>query len=395
MPKRILTRLAAAALCLAALSACGPAASSPPSARPESESGAPGPATGAASESAPESAAEETPEQKRAQALLAGMTDEEKVGQLFLARCPDADAAQKAAQYRLGGYLLFARDFSGKTRDQVVETIQSYQAASSVPMLIAVDEEGGEVNRVSLNPALRASPFLSPRALYAQGGWALVESDAAEKCALLSSLGVNLNLAPVCDVSGDPADYIYPRSFGGDASQVSEYVRRVVAVSARCGMGCALKHFPGYGNNIDTHGSIARDDRSLAQFEECDLLPFSAGIAAGADCVLVSHNIVSCIDPDRPASLSPAVHALLRDELGFDGAILTDDLVMKGVQDFAGVGEAAVMAVNAGNDLLCSTDFEEQIPAVLDAVRSGRISAETLDRAVMRVLLLKAKLGLI
>ena len=175
------------------------------------EAGTSGEAAGAAeepegSDAAGEQAEEPDPIAARAQELLDGMTLEEKVGQMFIARCPETDAAQLAADYHLGGYILFGRDFKDKTAEQVTADIQSCQDAAEIPLLIAVDEEGGTVNRVSSNPNLRSSPFRSPQSLYSEGGLELVRSDAQEKCRLLESLGININFAPVCDVSQDPAE---------------------------------------------------------------------------------------------------------------------------------------------------------------------------------------------
>ena len=364
------------------------------------EAGTSGEAAGAVEEpegsnAAGEQAEEPDPIAARAQELLDGMTLEEKVGQMFIARCPETDAAQLAADYHLGGYILFGRDFKDKTAEQVTTDIQSYQDAAEIPLLIAVDEEGGTVNRVSSNPNLRSSPFRSPQSLYSEGGLELVRSDAQEKCRLLESLGININFAPVCDVSQDPADFIYDRTLGRDAQETSQYVAAVVETMAEEGMGSVLKHFPGYGNNTDTHTGVAYDDRPYDTFLTSDFLPFQAGIAAGADMVLVSHNIVSAMDEASPASLSPEVHRVLREDLGFTGVIVTDDLVMDGVRDFAGDDEAAVLAVQAGNDLLCCTDFQTQVPAVLAAVESGEITGEQIDAAVLRVLTMKLRLGIL
>ena len=364
------------------------------------EAGTSGEAAGAAeepegSDAAGEQAEEPDPIAARAQELLDGMTLEEKVGQMFIARCPETDAAQLAADYHLGGYILFGRDFKDKTAEQVTTDIQSCQDAAEIPLLIAVDEEGGTVNRVSSNPNLRSSPFRSPQSLYSEGGLELVRSDAQEKCRLLESLGININFAPVCDVSQDPADFIYDRTLGRDAQETSQYVAAVVETMAEEGMGSVLKHFPGYGNNTDTHTGVAYDDRPYDTFLTSDFLPFQAGIAAGVDMVLVSHNIVSAMDEASPASLSPEVHRVLREDLGFTGVIVTDDLVMDGVRDFAGDDEAAVLAVQAGNDLLCCTDFQTQVPAVLAAVESGEITEEQIDAAVLRVLTMKLRLGIL
>ena len=344
-------------------------------------------------ESEPVEAAD--PVEQRAEEILAGMTLEEKVGQMFIARCPEADAASKVTQYHLGGYILFARDFSGKTKEEVTGNIQSYQNAAEIPLLIGVDEEGGTVNRVSKNENLRQTPFSSPQELYAQGGWDLIRSDTQEKCQLLQSLGINLNFAPVCDVSQDSQDFIYARSFGQDAKQTAVYVQTVVQVMNEEHMGSVLKHFPGYGNNSDTHTGIAYDDRPYETFVNSDFLPFQAGIDAGADMVLVAHNVVSCMDDQVPASISLPVHNILRNELGFDGVIITDDLVMEGVRQFAGDAEIAVLAVQAGNDMLCCTDFEVQVPAVIQAVENGEITEERLNESVLRILKMKIKLGII
>ena len=127
---------------------------------------------------------------------------------MFIARCPEINSVQKVKEYNLGGYILFSRDFSGKTRDEIIQNIQSYQSAAKIPMFIGVDEEGGTVNRVSTNPNLRAVPFWSPQELYAEGGFDLIQSDTQEKCELLNSLGINLNFAPICDVSQNPEDFI-------------------------------------------------------------------------------------------------------------------------------------------------------------------------------------------
>ena len=364
------------------------------------EAGTSGEAAGAAeepegSDAAGEQVEEPDPIAAKAQELLDGMTLEEKVGQMFIARCPETDAAQLAADYHLGGYILFGRDFKDKTAEQVTTDIQSCQDAAEIPLLIAVDEEGGTVNRVSSNPNLRSSPFRSPQSLYSEGGLELVRSDAQEKCRLLESLGININFAPVCDVSQDPADFIYDRTLGRDAQETSQYVAAVVETMAEEGMGSVLKHFPGYGNNTDTHTGVAYDDRPYDTFLTSDFLPFQAGIAAGADMVLVSHNIVSAMDEASPASLSPEVHRVLREDLGFTGVIVTDDLVMDGVRDFAGDDEAAVLAVQAGNDLICCTDFQTQVPAVLAAVESGEITGEQIDAAVLRVLTMKLRLGIL
>ena len=331
----------------------------------------------------------------KAHQLLSGMTLEEKVGQMFFVRCPKENAAQAVSAYHLGGLILFGRDFQGKTRNEVKANTKSYQDAAKIALLIGVDEEGGTINRISINKAFRAVPFWSPRDLYAEGGWPLIESDTKEKAELLTSLGININLAPVCDIATDPADYMYPRSFGQNAELTSEYVGKVVTTMRENSLGSVLKHFPGYGNNKDTHTGIAYDERSYDTFVQNDFLPFEAGIQAGAGTILVCHNIVKCMDADHPASLSPKVHQILRQDLGFTGVIMTDDLFMDAIKEYTGKDQAAVQAVLAGNDLICSTDFEVQIPAVIRAAQDGAIGLPAIDESVMRILLWKLKLSII
>lgn len=329
------------------------------------------------------------------EALLESMTIEERVGQLFLARCEDSTAVEDIVNYHLGGFVLFGGDFNGQTPESIREKLTNYQAAAKLPLLIAVDEEGGTVTRVSRYPAFREMPFPSPRSALKNWGMEGLLTVEEEKCQLLASLGINVNLGPVCDIAADPSAFMYERSLGEDAQTTSGFVSQVVSLMNEYRLGSVLKHFPGYGNNADTHTGIARDSRTLAELEGNDLLPFAAGIQAGCGAILVSHTIVEAMDPDTPASLSPAVHDYLRDRLGFTGVVLTDDLVMQAITDAYGAGEAAVLAVLAGNDLLCSTEYVVQYEAVLAAVLEGRIDFDTLNNAVRHVLRWKMELGLL
>ena len=327
--------------------------------------------------------------------LLSGLTTEEKVGQLFLARCRKETAAEDIAQYHLGGLVLFDRDTEDETPESLRQTLERYQKAATIPLLIAVDEEGGSVVRISDKPAFRDAPFSSPRSLYEGGGMEALRTAEVEKDALLSDLGINVNLAPVCDITTDPAAFLYDRSLGQSPELTCQWVQIAVEEGQTYGIGCVLKHFPGYGNNADTHVGIAIENRSLEELETQDLLPFAAGMEAGCGAVMVSHIQVTALDAEYPASLSPAVHRYVRETMGYNGVLVTDDLVMDAISVPYGVGEAAVLAVLAGNDLLISSDFPEQYAAVLEAIREGRISEEQIDNAVRRVLLWKQSLGLL
>lgn len=328
-------------------------------------------------------------------ALLNMMPTEYKVGQLFLARCPAENAVEDIKTYHLGGYVLFGRDFEGQTPDSIVQTLSQYQLASPIPLLIAVDEEGGTVCRVSGNPAFRQERFASPRNLYLSGGMDAVLAAEREKAELLASLGINVNLAPVCDITQKLSSFLYSRSLGQSAEITGTFAAEAIGIMKEHRVGGMLKHFPGYGNNADTHFGIAIDDRPLEQLETCDLIPFQMGIDAGCGAIMMSHNIVTALDEELPASLSPTVHTYLRDTMGFTGVIATDDLDMGAITETYGPEEAAVLAVLAGNDLLCCTEYAVQYQAVLDAVESERIPMEMLDTAVMRVLRWKQSLGLL
>lgn len=327
--------------------------------------------------------------------LLHRLSLEQKVGQMFLARCPESGAAEAVAQYGLGGLLLFGRDFAGETSGTMRTKIQGYQAAATLPLLIAVDEEGGTVTRVSSYAAFRSSPFASPRELYSQGGMDAVLSAEAEKAQLLAGLGINVNMAPVCDIATEPGAFMYKRSLGQSPEITGQFVSGTVRTMQEQGVAAVMKHFPGYGNNADTHVGIAWDSRSLSELESRDTQPFYDGIAADGGAILVSHNIVEALDAQNPASLSPAMHRYLRLAMGFDGVIMTDDLSMDAIAKQYGVGEAAVLAVLAGNDLLCSTEYRTQYSAVLDACRSGRIPEETVNQAVYHVLAWKQSMGIL
>ena len=401
-------RLFAALLFMLLLTGCGGKTVPPP---PEEPDIPPAEAPETPPEEPQEPEPPEDPEEAALLALLEDMTLEEKTGQLFFVRCPAENALEDVMTYHLGGYLLFGRDTQNKTASELIQTIASWQSQAveydtGIPMLIGVDEEGGTVVRVSSNPHLRSKKFSSPGKLWKQGLDALLR-ETREKSILLKSLGFNVNLAPVADVSTNSGDFIYDRTTGMDAEETADYTARVTEAQSFYGLGSVLKHFPGYGNNKDTHTGVAVDERSMEKFLEQDFLPFQAGIAVEETvwpsgelrrlrpAVLVSHNIVNCMDPDLPASLSPEVHRILREDLGFDGVVMTDDLAMDAVSAYAAGGNVAVMSIQAGNDLVVTTDYRTQIPRVIQAVRDGALEEETIDAACLRVLRWKLELGLL
>lgn len=318
------------------------------------------------------------------------MTLEQKAAQMLMVRCETdmSDILEKGA----GGIVMFARDFEGLTKDEVIQKTADYQKASKIPVFISTDEEGGTVVRVSSNPYLREEPFASPAYYYRAGGMDNLINITAEKSQMLYELGINMNLGPVVDVSTDPDDFIYKRSLGENADTTVQYAAEAVKAAKRQSIMSCLKHFPGYGSNEDTHTGIAVDNRPIEEFLHTDFQPFRAGITEGAEAVLVAHNIVTCMDSELPASLSPAVHQYLRDSMEFNGIIMTDDMAMEAVQSY---GNAYIKAVNAGNDMIIVSDFDAALSEIVNGVRNGVISESTIDTAVKRILRIKRDYGLI
>lgn len=322
--------------------------------------------------------------------LMSKMTTEEKVAQMFFA--VDTADSERAAELGLGGLLLSGQNLDGLSSTEVQAVISSFQSASEIPMFIGANEEGGAVNTVSAYSRLRAVPFLSPSELMTTGGMNLVETDARDKCEFLRSFGINVNLAPVCDVVSADTAYMVGRALGRDADATARYAETVVKVMNDEGMISALKHFPGMGNLT---AQVQTDDRPMEDFETADFLPFRQGLKAGAKMVMMSHSIVPAIDPDAPASLSREAHQLLRRSFGFDGVIITDALSAEGLEAYGDPAELAVAAVQAGSDLLVTADFETQIPAVVQAVKNGEIAKERIDESVLRILKLKIGFGIL
>lgn len=331
----------------------------------------------------------------KAEKLLKKMTIEEKVGQMFLVRYPSSGVINQIKNHHPGGYILFSRDFDNKTKSQMIKELKQNQSASKINLILGVDEEGGKVVRVSNHKAFRSSKFLSPQELWKKGKLQAILKDSKEKSALLKSIGLNMNLAPVVDVPKNSSSFIYPRSYGRDAKETATYAAEVVKTMNASNMISVLKHFPGYGDNVDTHTGIAVDTRDYKTFQNRDFLPFKKGIGAGAPCILVSHNIVNCMDKEKPASLSKNVHQILRKDLNFSGLIITDDLAMDAVKGYVENGEAAVQAVLAGNDMIISSSFVKQKNEILAAVKKGKIKEGTINQAVKRILAYKYRYGII
>ena len=218
-----------------------------------------------------------------------------------------------------------------------------------------------------------------------------VETWANEMADILQNAGIDLNLAPVADVAESKGDYIYSRTCGLGYEETGEIIGRIVSVLNERNVVSCLKHFPGYGSNVDTHTGIAFDSRTSESFENGDFIPFVSGIEAGAPMIMVNHNIAAAYNETVPASLAPEVHSALRD-LGFEGIIITDDLGMDAISLYS--DDPYADAFLAGNDMLCVSDGAACYDSLSAAYQSGEISEERLDESVLRILTVKIGYGI-
>lgn len=350
---------------------------------------------------------EHTPREDTVQALIDNMSIDDKLWQLFFVT-PEAVAdetrltevtasfTENAKIKKVGGIILFAENL--KNADQVYDFNAQIAAAFDIPVFIGVDEEGGSVARLGKKGIITDNGDM--RAIGDSGDIGRAAQVGERLAAELSALGFNMDFAPVADVIIDRRNTeIGRRSFGTDPDLVSGMVAAQVSAMENGGISAAIKHFPGHGSTTaNSHNSISISERTLDQLRSEELLPFKAGIEAGADFVMVSHMSLPHVTGDEtPCSLSPAmINELLKTELGFDGIAITDALNMGAVTKRYGAGNAAVMAVEAGADmLLMPGDLNEAHAALVSAVMEGRISEARIDDSVRRILKVKKAIGLI
>lgn len=345
-----------------------------------------------------------TPAEGRVAELLAGMSLYEKVCQMMVVSpvsIAGAEGVQIAGEstrqalekYPVGG--LFYNRSNMESREQLAALLAGAAQACRIPPLLTCDEEGGRVARLAAS--VGATEF-QPMLTYRNEGPETARQNAATIAGDMAALGFNLDLAPVADVWSNPENTVIgDRAYSDDFGQAAELIPAAVEGFHAGGVACVLKHFPGHGNTSeDSHDGSAYVHRSLEDLRSCELLPFQAGIDAGADAVMMGHLIVPAIC-EEPAVLCPEiVTGLLREEMGFTGVVMTDSLDMKAISDHYGNGEAAVRAVQAGVDLLlCPPDPDETIQTILAAVEDGAIPASRIDESVRRILTLKVNRGII
>ncbi|SEN63244.1 glycoside hydrolase family 3 protein [Actinacidiphila rubida] len=358
-------------------------------------------------------------ERAAVRALIGRMTLEEMVGQLFVARVfgtsasdPDPadvaanrvdngvdNAAELVARYHLGGVVYFAWAHNTRDPHQIADLSNGIQraglaAGARVPLLVAVDQEQGAVERIGAP----VTSFGGGMALGANGSTDDAFAAARIVGAELAAMGINQNYAPVCDVNVSPANpVIGVRAFGADPSAVAALVAAQIRGYQAAGVATSAKHFPGHGDTVtDSHVALPVITHGPREWERVDAPPFRAAIAAGVDSVMTAHILVPGIDDSGdPATLSHAVlTGLLRERLGYDGVVVTDALDMRGVRERHGDDRVPVLALKAGADqLLDPPRLDVAFGAVLAAVRSGEVSRERLAESVARVLRMKLRRG--
>ena len=340
--------------------------------------------------------------------IVDAMTVEEKVGQLIVPGLGDIAGpgvqrnteavAAFLRRVQPGGVLFFTENIH--TPDQVRNLIRDLQGQSTLPLLIAIDEEGGVVSRLTRNPDMPATEIPSARRIGATGDVSLAYDLARVTGLELRALGFNMNFAPVADVLTNPANQVIgSRSYGTDGETVSRFVDAVVRGLESAGISPVLKHYPGHGDTAgDTHAGPVIMAHDLARLRAVELAPFRAGIQAGAPAVMTGHIALPAVTGNsEAATFSPAlVDDLLRGDIGFQGLVISDALTMGAVTTRYAPEEAAIRALEAGVDvLLRPVDPAEVHTAVIEAVHSGRLSVDRIDRSVTRILRLKVDYGIL
>ena len=334
--------------------------------------------------------------------ILKDLTLDEKIGQMLIGSyngtTMSSDAINAIENYKLGNFIHMAYNVpDGATAGSFTTEIQNKMVSTTgIPGFICIDQEGGRVTRLT-NGGTRFIGNMAIAATNDPNNAYLVGAATGEE---LKNYGINFDLAPVLDVNNNPNNpVINNRSYSDNAITVSLFGRQMIAGLASSSVMSCAKHFPGHGNtSTDSHTSLPKITSTKEDLYAIELAPFISAIASGIDSIMTTHIIFSAIDKEYPATLSKAVLTdLLRNELGFDGIIVTDGMEMAAIANNYGVGQAAVLAVKAGADLLAYTTISNPITAhqsIKAAVMNGEITEERIDESVRRILLKKLKYDL-
>ena len=268
-------------------------------------------------------------------------------------------------------------------------------------MLIATDQEGGTVTRIDSNSQISKRHFPSPAEIYQQSGLTGIKKEDSTVAKILRQNGINMNFAPVADVALNKDSFIYKRTLEQDYQTTAKYISIAVKAIQQEHVASCLKHFPGYGDAADTHTGFAQINKPLLKYQTNDLLPFKTGIHAGVDSIMVSHIIMSItflsITSPLLTIISPAVHYLLRHSLNYHNIIITDDLQMGAITQYANKYHTIpdILALKAGNDMLLGGNYRANIPIIKKAVQNNEINIKQVNQSVERILRLKEKLGIL
>ncbi|MRN55135.1 beta-N-acetylhexosaminidase [Paenibacillus monticola] len=349
----------------------------------------------------PTSAAAPVPSQENDSVTqtIAGMTLEEKIGQMLLVGIDgtvlDANAKKMITQDNVGGIILYAaniKDLKGMV--SLVNSLKKSNSTNPVPLFMSVDQEGGKVSRMPAEFAKIPSNGIvgdSNNAATAKTMGTLLARE-------ILAAGFNMNFAPVLDINSNPDNpVIGDRSFGSSASKVIKLgIAEMQGIESE-GIVPVIKHFPGHGDtSVDSHLELPVVNKTAAQLAKLEWLPFQAAIKANADAVMVAHILFPKLDPNKPASLSDIIIGKqLRGDMGFKGVVITDDLTMGAITKHFNLGNAAIDTVKAGSDiLLIAHEYENEqivLKALLQSVKKGEITEARIDESVHRILALKNK----
>ncbi len=332
---------------------------------------------------------------------LYAMTLKEKIAQLFLVTPEHLTGESTSVSYgaptlphEVGGVVFFAKNI--ETRDQCTKMIENLQRAAKTPLFIAVDEEGGRVTRIANNANMGTTLFPDMAEISDEKGAYRVGNTVGRE---IKELGFNLDFAPVADMNSNPENQVIgSRAFSSDPRVAAPRVAAAVKGFRDSGMLCTLKHFPGHGDTTtDSHHEATTLEKTLQQLQQTEFIPFEAGIEAGADFVMLGHIALPKVTGNTlPATLSTEIVGILRKDLHFDGLIITDSLRMNAISQHYSSGEAAVLALQAGVDmLLMPENLQEAIEGVSQAVEKGTLTEARINESVLKILELKRAAGIL
>jgi beta-N-acetylhexosaminidase len=331
------------------------------------------------------------------------MTLDQKLGQMMLVQFTgptySADLNTMITQENVGAVLLFSANGNVESKPQLINLVQQMQHNSPLPLTIAIDQEGGTVDRL----AALDGPRPAAATIGATNDPAQAMAAGVQDAQDLASYGINLNLAPVVDVTNVYNPQLYDRTFGDNPTIVTQMASAYLQGLQQSGKVVgALKHFPGLGDvGVDPHVGVPYLTRSLPLLEQIDWAPYRTLIQQGhVYAIMVTHEIVTAVDSTLPSSLShKLITGILRQQLGFQGVIMTDSLTMEGITAYYSEAQAAALAIEAGDDLLMgassAADVATMIEGIKQAMAAGSISQQQIDASVERILMLKYMMGLL